>query len=405
MRKLGSAPDDDAIGPQHIGFCIPAGAGHGSIDHTKLEIASNEGTELRRGIRRATDDADPPPARSTAGPDHLRHSQSVDRPRTKLAVAGGRGGDRRAVAGPLGGEPAAVGPLTDRDKPGAEEFLHLLDFVAGDPLLARAGEARLQQGLLQGRRITAEAELFEEICLGEVSGHSSSVWLKIGGPVSKEQLEEESLQSRRGSDIIGSLSDTHLEVSMSPIVAGIIITVVAIAIVVWIILTYNRLIRLRIGVNNGYSQIDVQLKRRYDLIPNLVETVKGYASHERQTLEGVISARNKAIQVPSDAAHAGEKGMAEGFLTQALGKLFALSEAYPDLKANTNFLNLQEELSSTENRIGFARQHYNDTVARYETARQSIPSNIVAGAFNFKKLEYFVLEEAAQREAPKVSFT
>lgn len=175
-------------------------------------------------------------------------------------------------------------------------------------------------------------------------------------------------------------------------------------VVLWIVMTYNSLVRRRIGTESSWGQIDVQLKRRYDLIPNLVETVKGYASHEREALEAVIAARSRAVGVTSDAAHAAEKAQAEGFLTQTLGKLFALSEAYPDLKANVNFLKLQEELSSTENRIGFARQHYNNSVANYEQARLSFPSNLIANAFNFRKLEYFNLENAAEREAPKVSF-
>ncbi len=166
---------------------------------------------------------------------------------------------------------------------------------------------------------------------------------------------------------------------------------------------YNGLVRRRIDVDNGFSQIDVQLKRRYDLIPNLVETVKGYAAHERGTLEAVISARNAAAQVPAGAV--AERAQAEGQLTQALGRVFALSEAYPDLKANTNFAALQEELASTENKIGFARQHYNDTVGRYEESRQAFPTNIVAAAFNFEKKDYFKVEEAAVREAPKVSFS
>ena len=168
---------------------------------------------------------------------------------------------------------------------------------------------------------------------------------------------------------------------------------------------YNTLVRRRIDVDNAWSQIDVQLKRRYDLIPNLVETVKGYAGHEKQTLEAVINARARASAVPAGAAHAGEHAAAEGMLTQALGRLFALSEAYPDLKANTNFAQLQEELTSTENKIGFSRQHYNDTVGRYEESRQAFPTNIVAAAFNFEKREYFKTELAAEREAPKVSFS
>jgi LemA protein len=166
---------------------------------------------------------------------------------------------------------------------------------------------------------------------------------------------------------------------------------------------YNGLVRRRVEVDNSFSQIDVQLKRRYDLIPNLVETVKGYAAHERGTLEDVIAARNRAAAVPAGAV--AERAVAEGALTQALGRVFALAEAYPDLKANANFAALQEELASTENKIGFARQFYNDCVGRYEEKRQSFPTNIVAGAFNFEKREYFKVEEAAAREAPKVSFS
>jgi LemA protein len=168
---------------------------------------------------------------------------------------------------------------------------------------------------------------------------------------------------------------------------------------------YNTLVRRRVDTDNAWSQIDVQLKRRYDLIPNLVETVKGYAGHERQTLEAVIAARTRAVAVPAGAAHAGEHAQAEGMLTQALGRLFAVAEAYPQLKANANFAQLQEELTSTENKIGFARQHFNDTVGRYEETRQTFPTNIVAAAFNFDRREYFKVDEAAVREAPKVSFS
>lgn len=180
---------------------------------------------------------------------------------------------------------------------------------------------------------------------------------------------------------------------------------VVVVVALWLIAAYNKLVRLRVDADNGWSQIDVQLKRRYDLIPNLVETVKGYASHEKETLDAVISARAKAVSV-HDASNAGAKemGMAEGMLTQALGRLIAVAEAYPDLKANTNFLSLQEELSSTENKIGFARQHYNDTVGRYEQTRMSFPVNVVAGVFNFEKRDYFEVTEPAAREAPKVSF-
>ncbi len=180
---------------------------------------------------------------------------------------------------------------------------------------------------------------------------------------------------------------------------------VVVVVALWLIAAYNKLVRLRVDADNGWSQIDVQLKRRYDLIPNLVETVKGYASHEKETLDAVISARAKAVSV-HDASNAGAKemGMSEGMLTQALGRLIAVAEAYPDLKANTNFLSLQEELSSTENKIGFSRQHFNDTVGRYEEARQSFPVNIVAGVFNFEKRDYFEITEPAAKEAPKVSF-
>ncbi|HEY3176761.1 MAG TPA: LemA family protein [Candidatus Polarisedimenticolia bacterium] len=173
----------------------------------------------------------------------------------------------------------------------------------------------------------------------------------------------------------------------------------------WFIGMYNVLVRRRIDCDNGWSQIDVQLKRRYDLIPNLVETVKGYAAHEKGTLEAVVSARARAVTVTSDAAHAGEKAAAENLLTQALGRLIAIAEAYPTLKADVNFARLQEELSSTENKVGFARQHFNDVVARYEESRQAFPTNLVAGAFNFEQRGYFKVEEAAAREAPKVKFT
>ncbi len=178
-------------------------------------------------------------------------------------------------------------------------------------------------------------------------------------------------------------------------------------VVIWAVISaYNALIRKRIDVENAFSQVDVQLKRRHDLIPNLVETVKGYAGHEKGTLEAVISARNRAVAVSAGGAGGvPEVAAAEGALTQALGRLFALAEAYPDLKANTNFASLQEELASTENKIGFSRQHYNDCVGRYEERRQAFPTNIVANLFRFEKRAYFRIEDAAAREAPKVSFT
>ncbi len=180
---------------------------------------------------------------------------------------------------------------------------------------------------------------------------------------------------------------------------------VFVLLLLWFIGMYNGLVRKRVDTDNAWSQIDVQLKRRYDLIPNLVETVKGYASHERETLDAVISARQHAVNITSDAAHAASKAQAEGMLGGALSRLLAVAEAYPNLKADSNFRQLQEELSGTENKIGFARQHYNDTVGRYEESRQSFPTNLVAAMFNFKEKEYFRLEEASQREAPKVSFS
>ncbi|HUU42833.1 MAG TPA: LemA family protein [Planctomycetota bacterium] len=163
---------------------------------------------------------------------------------------------------------------------------------------------------------------------------------------------------------------------------------------------YNGLVRLRMRVKNAWAQIDVQLKRRYDLIPNLVETVKGYASHEKETLERVIQARNMAI----NAGGVKEQAAAENMLTGALKSLFAVSEAYPNLKANENFMQLQEELTSTENKIGFARQHYNDMVRALNTAIEVFPNNVIAGMFGFKQRDYFELTEEAAREAPKVTF-
>jgi LemA protein len=166
---------------------------------------------------------------------------------------------------------------------------------------------------------------------------------------------------------------------------------------------YNGLVRLRNQVKNAWAQIDVQLKRRFDLIPNLMETVKGYMKHERETLEAVTNARNMAQQVAG--AGAGERGKAEGLLGQALGRLLAVAENYPDLKANQNFLALQEELTSTENKISFSRQYYNDSVLRFNNKIQMVPSNIVAGIFNFQLGEFFEIEVPEEREAPKVSFT
>jgi len=178
------------------------------------------------------------------------------------------------------------------------------------------------------------------------------------------------------------------------------IAVVAGLLVGYVIWTYNRLVRLRIRCENGWSQIDVQLKRRYDLIPNLVETVQGYADHERQTLEAVIEARGQAIDATGIAA----QGQAENLLTAMLGRLFALSEAYPDLKADGNFMQLQEELVSTENKIGYARQHYNDVVARFNTMIQVFPASIIAGMFKFQQRSFFEVETAAERRVVNVNF-
>jgi LemA protein len=172
----------------------------------------------------------------------------------------------------------------------------------------------------------------------------------------------------------------------------IVIIVIVVLIVGFFVLLYNGLVSLRNRVENAWAQIDVQLKRRYDLIPNLVETVKGYASHERETLDAVIQARNSAMSASGPADQAANENMLSG----TLKSLFALSEAYPDLKANQNFLELQEELTSTESRIAFARQHYNDSVLSYNTKIQTVPSNIVAGMFNFTEREYFEVEGDAR---------
>ncbi len=167
-----------------------------------------------------------------------------------------------------------------------------------------------------------------------------------------------------------------------------------------VIALYNRLVMLRNRVDNSWSQIDVQLKRRYDLIPNLVETVKGYATHEKETFERVTQARNMAINAGSVA----EQGQAENMLTGALKSLFAVAEAYPELKANQNFMMLQEELSGTESKIAYARQFYNDTTMSYNTGIQTFPANVLAGMFGFAAREYFEIELAGERETPQVAF-
>jgi len=181
---------------------------------------------------------------------------------------------------------------------------------------------------------------------------------------------------------------------------GVILLIIVAVIVIFVIGLYNSLVRLRQQVKNAWSQIDVQLKRRYDLIPNLVETVKGYAAHEKETFERVVNARNAAV----GASGVAEQAQAENVLTGALRQLFALAEAYPDLKANQNFLALQEELTSTENKISFSRQHYNDVAQAYNTKRLTFPANLFAGAFGFTSEEYFEIEIAEEREAPKVKF-
>ena len=181
----------------------------------------------------------------------------------------------------------------------------------------------------------------------------------------------------------------------------VVIGIVAILLIIFIA-TYNALVRLRNQVKNAWAQIDVQLKRRYDLVPNLVETVKGYTRHERETLEAVTNARNLAQQVASSGV--GERAKAEGELSSALARLLVVVENYPDLKASQNFLALQEELTSTENRIGFSRQYYNDSVLRYNNRTQVFPSNIIANMTGFKAGEFFEVTVTAEREAPKVKF-
>jgi len=182
-----------------------------------------------------------------------------------------------------------------------------------------------------------------------------------------------------------------------------IIIGIVVVLLIMFIANYNSLVRLRNQVKNAWAQIDVQLKRRYDLIPNLVETAKGYMKHERETLEAVTNARNLAQQMSS--AGAGERAKAEGELSSVLSRLLAVVENYPDLKANQNFLALQEELASTENKISFSRQFYNDSVLRYNNKTHMFPSNIVASMTGFKEGEFFEVTLAAEREAPKVSFT
>ncbi len=184
------------------------------------------------------------------------------------------------------------------------------------------------------------------------------------------------------------------------------------AIVFWAIGMYNRLVNERNRVRNGFAQIDVQLTRRHDLIPNLVEAVKGYMKHERETLEAVIQARNTAVSSldaakldPANAMAIKELGASEGALGAALGRLFALSEAYPDLKANENMMAFQEELTSTENKVAFARQAFNDVVMGYNNTVENFPNNVIAGFFSFESASFLEIDEPEKREAPEVSFS
>ena len=194
---------------------------------------------------------------------------------------------------------------------------------------------------------------------------------------------------------------------------GWIFVAIIVVVAIWVIMIYNGLVTLRNRFKNAFSQIDVQLKRRYDLIPNLVETVKGYMAHERGTLEAVVKARGAAVSAAQAAAAApGDPGamrglaQAEGALGGALGRLMAVFEQYPDLKANQNVLGLQEELASTENKVAFARQAFNDSVMEYNTKRESFPDAIFAGLFRFEAAELLQATESAdERKAPKVSFT
>lgn len=195
-----------------------------------------------------------------------------------------------------------------------------------------------------------------------------------------------------------------------PILLALIGFIVIVAL--FFISIYNRLVNLRNGVKNAFSQIDVQLTRRYDLIPNLVEAVKGYMKYERETLDAVISARNAALSGlkaaeanPSDPEAIRQLASAEATLQGSLGKMFALAEAYPDLKANQNMMQFQEELTSTENKVAFARQAFNDAVMMYNNGRENFPNNILAGMFNFTPAEFLEIEAPEKRQTPKVSFT
>ncbi|MDZ7767633.1 MAG: LemA family protein [Woeseiaceae bacterium] len=192
----------------------------------------------------------------------------------------------------------------------------------------------------------------------------------------------------------------------------LIFLAIIVVVVVYAIGIYNNLVNSRNRVKNGFAQIDVQLTRRHDLIPNLVEAVKGYMKHERETLNEVINARNTAVSNleaakadPANAEAVQKLGASEGALGSALGRLFALAEAYPDLKANQNMMQFQEELSSTENKVSFARQAFNDSVMAYNNAVENFPNSIVAGMFNFEPASFLEIESEEKRDVPKVAFT
>jgi len=196
------------------------------------------------------------------------------------------------------------------------------------------------------------------------------------------------------------------------LIVVIVLLVVVIGVIGFIVGVYNKLVTMRNRYKNAYAQIDVQLKRRYDLIPNLVETAKGYIKHERETLEAVTAARNIAYAAskiaaanPGDATAMKSLASAETGLGGTLSRLMMVSEQYPDLKANQNMMQLTEELTSTENKISFARQAYNDSVMTYNTDREVFPSNLIAGMFNFMAAELFVIDKPEQKDAPKVSFS
>ena len=203
----------------------------------------------------------------------------------------------------------------------------------------------------------------------------------------------------------------NIQPTLAFLTTTIVLVGLLLLVVIFVVGIYNGLVGLRNRFKNAYAQIDVQLKRRYDLIPNLVETAKGYMKHERETLEAVVNARNQAVSAasaaskdPTAAGAIAELAGADGALTGALGRLMVVMEAYPDLKANENMMQVQEELTSTENRVAFSRQAYNDAVMTYNNKREMFPSNIIAGMFGFKFAQSWELEDEEAKDAPKVSF-